>query len=61
MDIMKLYWALDNNRNIDESTRLTSPMYLQFDINKWLKITGRAGINIDICKLVKNWRSKTSL
>ena len=51
------WWALDNNRNNNQSTRLTANISAIYDINKWLKFTGRAGLNTT-SGIGKNWRSR---
>lgn len=51
------WWALDNNRNDDKTTRWTANISAIYDINKWLKFTGRAGLNQG-SGTGKNWRSR---
>jgi TonB-linked SusC/RagA family outer membrane protein len=51
------WWAIDNNRNNRESTRLTANISADYDINKWLNFTTRAGLNTTT-GIGKNWRSR---
>ena len=40
------YWALDNNRDTDQTNRLTANMSLTWDVADWITLTGRVGGNI---------------
>jgi TonB-linked SusC/RagA family outer membrane protein len=51
------WWAIDNNRNNDQTTRLTANLSAVYDIAKWLKFTSRAGINT-ADGIGKNYRSR---
>ncbi len=51
------WWALDNNRNDDESSRLTANISATYDFNDWLNFTTRIGINTT-SGTGKNWRSR---
>lgn len=50
------YWALDTNRELDNTTRLLGNIRATYEIAEWLKFTGRGGIN-RYTSLGKNWRA----
>lgn len=39
------YWAVDTNRDNNETQRLTSNLQASWDLTDWLNLTGRFGIN----------------
>jgi TonB-linked SusC/RagA family outer membrane protein len=49
------YWAIDTNRNMDKSKRLNGNVSLNWDVNSWLNLTGRIGVN-NLTRLGKNYR-----
>jgi TonB-linked SusC/RagA family outer membrane protein len=51
------WWALDNNRRDDQTSRLTANISAEYDINDWLNFTTRIGINTT-SGIGKNWRSR---
>lgn len=51
------WWAIDNNRNDNQTSRLTANISAAYDFNKWLNFTARAGVNTT-SGIGKNWRSR---
>jgi TonB-linked SusC/RagA family outer membrane protein len=50
------YWAIDNNRNIQKTSRLNANFQLSWDILDWLNLTARVAAN-NVWGSGKNWRS----
>jgi TonB-linked SusC/RagA family outer membrane protein len=51
------YWALDTNRDNDETERIVSNLQASWDINDWLNLTGRLGVN-STTGLGHEWRAE---
>ncbi|MDT0642323.1 SusC/RagA family TonB-linked outer membrane protein [Zunongwangia sp. F363] len=51
------YWAVDTNRDNDETERLVSNLQASWDINEWLNLTGRLGVN-STTGLGHEWRAE---
>lgn len=50
------YWAIDTNRDMDESMRLSGNVAASWDITEWLNFTTRLGLN-RATQYGKNWRA----
>jgi len=50
------YWAVDNNRNNQSTSRLNANFQVSWDILDWLNLTGRVAAN-NVWGNGKNWRS----
>jgi len=50
------YWAIDTNRNMDRSKLLNGNIALNWEVNSWLNLTGRLGVN-NLSRQGKNYRA----
>ena len=51
------WWAIDTNRDNDQTDRLNGNLQASWDVNDWLTFTGRFGIN-RATGVGKNWRAE---